>query len=149
MKTTLTSSLTENIVEMKYSTDALLNRLQKVKCAGPGRWYALCPAHADRSPSLSVRDTGERILIHCFAGCAAEDILAAIGMTWRDLFADEWQAAHEAGIHQKVKLPPLDQLALERRIIDIAEADLRAGKSLSTEDVARLEIALERVKGAA
>lgn len=34
-----------------------------------------CPAHADRSPSLSVRVGTTRLLLHCFAGCAAPDIL--------------------------------------------------------------------------
>ena len=131
------------------TVDTLLSRLDMVKSAGNDRWYARCPAHQDKSPSLSIRDTGTRTLIHCFAGCAAEDILAAIGMTWRDLYRNEWQAAHEAGIHQKVKLPPLDPLALERRIIEIGLADLEAGKTLSTEDRARYELALMRVKGAA
>lgn len=34
-----------------------------------------CPAHDDRVPSLSVRAGRTRILLHCFAGCSAEDIL--------------------------------------------------------------------------
>jgi hypothetical protein len=34
-----------------------------------------CPAHADRRPSLSVRAGRTRLLLHCFAGCKASDIL--------------------------------------------------------------------------
>jgi hypothetical protein len=39
-----------------------------------------CPAHADRTPSLSVRPGRSRLLFHCFAGCAAEDILRALAL---------------------------------------------------------------------
>jgi len=48
-----------------------------------GRWtpnggMCRCPAHEDRSPSLSVRPGRTRLLLHCFAGCAASDILRAL-----------------------------------------------------------------------
>ncbi len=33
-------------------------------------WQACCPAHEDRTPSLSITPKGERILLHCHAGCA-------------------------------------------------------------------------------
>ncbi len=45
-----------------------------------------CPAHPDRSPSLSIRRGADRWLLHCHAGCSTEAILAAWGLTWRDLF---------------------------------------------------------------
>lgn len=49
---------------------------------------AQCPAHDDRKPSLSVscRDD-DGVLLHCFAGCDASDVLEALGMSWRELFA--------------------------------------------------------------
>jgi hypothetical protein len=37
-----------------------------------------CPAHADRTPSLSVRVGRSRLLLHCFAGCQAGEILRAL-----------------------------------------------------------------------
>ena len=45
-----------------------------------GRWtpaggICRCPAHDDRTPSLSVRPGRTRLLLHCFAACAAPDIL--------------------------------------------------------------------------
>lgn len=131
------------------TVEKLLSRLDLVKQAGDGRWYARCPAHDDKTPSLSIRDTGTRTLIYCYAGCEASDILTAVGLGWRDLYRDEWKAAHEAALHQRVKLPPIDPMALEKLIIDLAESDLKAGKSLSIEDQARLQIALQRVRGAA
>ena len=46
--------------------------------AGCG-WTALCPAHDDRAPSLSIRDAEDgRILVHCHAGCAQPDVIAAL-----------------------------------------------------------------------
>src|SRR3546814_12664437 len=38
----------------------------------------LCPAHADRSPSLSVRVGDNALLFKCFAGCATRDVIHEI-----------------------------------------------------------------------
>ena len=52
-------------------------------------WLACCPAHDDRQPSLSIREgTGGKTLLHCFAGCGTEAIVASIGLGITDLFAD-------------------------------------------------------------
>jgi hypothetical protein len=64
----------------------VLDRLSGVRKCGRG-WIAKCPAHQDRSASLSVSQTADgRWLMHCFAGCAIGDVLAAIGLTINDLF---------------------------------------------------------------
>lgn len=48
-----------------------------------------CPAHGDRSPSLSVSEGKDgRMLINCFAGCPVDRVLAADGLTKRDLFSN-------------------------------------------------------------
>ena len=45
---------------------------------------ARCPAHDDRTPSLSVRaGTDGRVLLLCRAGCPTERVLEAIGLDWR------------------------------------------------------------------
>ncbi len=70
-------------------TAAAFALLTQARRAGPGRYMARCPAHGDRSPSLSVREGKDgRILLHCFAGCEKAAVLHAIGLTWRDLFND-------------------------------------------------------------
>lgn len=48
-----------------------------------GRWYSQggmchCPAHHDRTPSLSVRVGSRSILFKCFAGCPTDVVLRAI-----------------------------------------------------------------------
>jgi hypothetical protein len=48
---------------------------------------ARCPAHEDRSPSLSIRETTDgTVLVRCFAGCGAADVVEAVGLTFSDLF---------------------------------------------------------------
>jgi putative DNA primase/helicase len=49
---------------------------------------ARCPVHAGSSQSLVVTERDGRVLLHCHAGCATGDILAALGLELRDLFAD-------------------------------------------------------------
>lgn len=52
-----------------------------------GQFMARCPAHDDSDPSLSI-GTGYDgcALVNCFAGCATEDVLGAIGLSLHDLF---------------------------------------------------------------
>jgi hypothetical protein len=65
----------------------ILDRLDGVKQPATGRWLACCPAHEDRSPSLSIRESDDgRVLLHCFAGCNTEDVVAALGLALTDLF---------------------------------------------------------------
>ena len=71
------------------SIDILLSRLEKVKPNGNGKYLACCPAHNDKSPSLGIKqDDNGKILIHCFSGCAAPDIVSAVGMQLSDLMPD-------------------------------------------------------------
>src|SRR5690606_15507229 len=66
--------------------DVLLSRLEGVRKTGD-RYEARCAAHKDRSPSLSLsRGDDGRVLIHCHAGCQTKDVLAGVGMEFRDLF---------------------------------------------------------------
>jgi hypothetical protein len=54
-----------------------------------GRGMCRCPAHDDRTPSLSVTLGRKAILFHCFAGCSNEDVIAALdrqGVRSRELF---------------------------------------------------------------
>jgi KaiC/GvpD/RAD55 family RecA-like ATPase len=67
--------------------ESVLERLQAVQREG-NRYKALCPAHPDSTPSLTVR-LGERgILLRCFAGCDHKAVLLALGMRAEELFYD-------------------------------------------------------------
>ena len=73
------------------SAAALLDRLERVRKVGAGRWIAQCPCHASTSKaSLSVRELADgRVLVHDFGGCAVGDVLDAIGVDLAELFPDD------------------------------------------------------------
>jgi len=44
--------------------------------AGSG-WTACCPAHDDRTPSLSLRDSDDgKVLVRCHAGCDQDEVIS-------------------------------------------------------------------------
>lgn len=79
------------------SYDALLSRLHKPRRAalrdGVTRAHrAHCPAcqtDGSANPALSVAESGGGgVLIWCFKGCGALDVIAALGMEAADLYPD-------------------------------------------------------------
>lgn len=67
--------------------EEVASRLKVAKTTGSGI-NALCPAHEDKDPSLSVTEKDGKILVHCFSGCSIDAILNAIGLEMKDLFCD-------------------------------------------------------------
>lgn len=57
----------------------------KAKKSGKG-WQGHCPAHPDRSPSLSIADGDVGILLHCHAGCGIDAVCEGLGVRPVDLF---------------------------------------------------------------
>ena len=51
-----------------------------------GQYSGLCPAHNDRSPSLSLTLTEDRILIKCHSGCSIKEVCSGLGIKESDLF---------------------------------------------------------------
>ena len=74
--------------------ERLEKRAREIVEALDGTWsrsrgMCCCPAHDDRTPSLSVTIGVRAILFHCFAGCSNEAILASldrIGVKAAELF---------------------------------------------------------------
>lgn len=53
-----------------------------------GKVNVRCPVHGDERPSLGLKERGDgSLLVHCYAGCTTADVLGAIGLAWRDLYA--------------------------------------------------------------
>jgi hypothetical protein len=126
----------------------LLARLDAVVERGPGRWIALCPAHEDRTPSLSVRDADGVTLLHCWAGCEAHEITAAVGLAMSDLFPPRAPHVHHAAPRRRPMIAPGDALALLRRevlIVAIAARELAEGRALAAGDHARVLSAAGRI----
>lgn len=64
-----------------------------------GRGMCRCPAHDDRTPSLSVSLGRRAILFHCFAGCSNDEIIAELGRRGvhaRELFDGSGEPLPEA-----------------------------------------------------
>ena len=132
------------------SAAQLLDRLHGVRATGVGRWIARCPAHEDRSPSLSVRETDDgTVLIKCFAGCGAADVLAAIDLELRDLFpeqpADHRRRPSRAWLDAR---DVLGCLATEGQILAIAANGIVEGAIITAADADRIAKAAGRVRNA-
>jgi hypothetical protein len=50
------------------------------------KWRARCPVHKSRGSTLAIYPDEDKTGIHCFAGCRNDDILAAVGLTFKDLY---------------------------------------------------------------
>jgi CHC2 zinc finger len=71
-------ALTMTIVAHHYSARQIAEALRLGRKSGSG-YSACCPAHEDRTPSLSLRDAGDgRVLVHCHSGCPQEAVIAAL-----------------------------------------------------------------------
>lgn len=131
--------------------DKLIGRLDGVKSTGPDRWIARCPAHDDRTPSLSIRETADgTLLLKDWAGCSAADIVAAVGLDLSDLFPA--RPEDRSPLRPGERWIPRDVLkccASEAMVAVIACEDMRNGKRLSDADAERLALAESRLRNAA
>lgn len=115
---------------MSAPVDKVLATLDRTRKSGAG-WTARCPAHDDRTPSLSVRE-GENgaVLIKCMAGCDTAAVVAAMGLQMSDLFPPKGSSSRGNGADQfsrtKVKAnarPVQEVSALTRKIVNFTRAD--------------------------
>ncbi len=137
------------------TVDTLLSHLQGVRKTGSGRWIAKCPAHNDRSPSLSVCELNDgRVLLHCFAGCEALAVVQAVGLTLADLFpAPLHNLTHPVGTFRRERrtLDPLDILRIVARaalVCALTASDAAAGKPISEADAQQAAFAVGRIMAA-
>lgn len=59
------------------TADEVAGRLVKARRTGAG-WSACCPAHEDRTPSLSINDGESGVVVRCHAGCTQDAVLMAL-----------------------------------------------------------------------
>ena len=106
-------------------------RLENVKTKGRGQYLCSCPAHADSDPSLAVTETPNgKILLKCFAGCSALEIVQSMQLTLEDLFPDAYEehpmafAQREMAARRKTQ----DKIEYARTYLGLVTAQLRAGE---------------------
>ena len=128
------------------ASDRILARLEQVRQTGCDRWVACCPAHEDRSPSLSIRETADgRLLLYDFGGCQTGDVLAALGMELSDLYDKPLGHSFPPS---KSRIPARDLLELVGFEIDAATiilADVADGRSISAVAWQRISTAAARI----
>jgi len=140
---------------MNTPIDLVLQRVPGAKKAGAG-WRAPCPScGADsKSAKLAMSESADgRVLLHCFAGCAAGAVLNAIGLTLGDLF-DRPATAQDGPTerrHRRVDLELADVRAaaavldLEACVLQVAAEHLIDGNPIIGEDRERLALAATRI----
>ncbi len=133
--------------------DAVLHRLEKVKSTAPGKWIALCPAHDDKRPSLSIKQADDgRVLLKCWTGCGAAGIVNALGLSLADLFPGDRRslADHCTG---PVRRPfdyrdALTGIAHEATVARLIVEAVNSGQEVDVESLDRLALAEERIDDA-
>ena len=133
------------------SADVLLSKLVGVRATGRNhQWLARCSAHDDCQPSLSIRELDDgRILLHCFAGCSAREVLDAAGLDFDALYPE--RAIDHRRPPERRPFPAADMLcavATETLVAAIVSADMVDGYLPDARDHARLVIAAGRLLAA-
>jgi hypothetical protein len=127
------------------TVDLLISKLDKVRPTGRGTWIACCPAHADKSPSLTIRETDDEIiLLHCFAGCSALEIVDAVGLEMADLFPPR----QHHGKPERRPFPAADvlrALASEALVVASVGVSMLSGR-FTDADRERLILAVSRIQ---
>ena len=117
------------------NAEDFLHGLKKVRRSSPGEWVACCPAHNDRSPSLAVKQADDgRILIHCFAGCSVQEVVAARGVDLGDLFPERLigEKLTPIGFNPRTLLKAM---AFNAMIVGLVAGDIVEGRPVSEKDM--------------
>ena len=125
--------------------NTLLSRLNGVRGRN-GSWSAKCPAHHDRSPSLSVKELPDgRILMHCFGGCGTDSVLGALGLAVSDLFPDRLPEHSYARARGFSAMDALRALSFEGSVVALVASDMAEGKPVSEIDAQRVRLSVGRI----
>lgn len=130
--------------------DKLLSRLQRVKRTGPGKWIASCPTREDKSPSLAIREMDDgRVLLHDFGGDSVEAILAAVGLSFADLYPTQPGTTAKPVRRPFNASDVLSLVAFESTVAVLVISDVVNRDGATEEDLDRLLVAAQRLGNAA
>ena len=132
----------------------LLPLLYGVRPRNSGKWISRCPAHEDRSPSLTIAEGERGLLLKCWAGCTLQEITVALNVSIKDLFFDTARTTGERrqAIEQRRQAKAREQAAhlangLRMDALREAEALIHSACGISIEQWpnGKLNMALERL----
>lgn len=113
------------------ATDRVVTQLNARRIR-EGEYKARCPAHQGKSAtSLSIKDAGDRVLLHCHANCALQDILDALGMKSSAELFDHCKGGHSNPEHERRRLAAKALLCWREQELKRTAEDLRRRDFLS------------------
>ena len=132
------------------SIEIILNALDKVKRKSAGKYIALCPCHAEKTPSLAISETTDgSVLLHCFGcGAGAMDVISALGIDASELFPerDRYDHTEQKPLREAFTAAQLlDVINYEAIIVMLAANDIMRGIPV---DVERVTTAHNRISAA-
>ena len=133
---------------MTAPIDLILPLLTKARQRQAGQWSACCPGHDDKRPSLSVRETPEgAVLVHCFSGCSADAVVAALGLSLADLFPPRKLSGNEPKRQPRLLTAgqALELLDREAQLVAVAASNMLHGVVLNQNDLTRITQAAGRI----
>ena len=131
------------------SVDTVLSLLSKVRKTGKGQWITCCPGHADKSPSLTIKEADDgRVLLHCFSGCGVEQVLGSIGLTFDDLYPPRPLGNNVKGLSRPFPASDvLRMIAFDSFVVSASAATMRQ-RPLREKEVERLIEASTKINSA-
>jgi hypothetical protein len=129
----------------------VLNRLDRPRQTGPGRWMTGCPICQSRQGRpVSVRELEDgRVLLHGFCGHSGIDIVQALGLQLQDLFPDGPRGSFPPARNRIPARDVLEAVAVELDCAAILLAEVVERRAINEEGWQRLALAAARVGAAA
>lgn len=129
-----------------------LSRLNRVRQLSDGQYQASCPTamhtHGDRSAGLSIKAADDgRVLVFCHAGCHAELIAQALGLTLSDLFPEAERRPGSA-LARNPRFLTSDMatvIAYDAVTASLALDYVKQGRDFTPEDLSQMEASAGRL----
>jgi len=133
----------------------ILATLDNVRPYGKG-YRATCPnGHKSKGNLIINRGNEGCVLLRCYAGCSALEIVHGLGLELKDLFerppanmTDEEKRQRRRQAKQSQWKAALKNLPLEIAVLEIAAGQIANGKPLDEADQQRLILAGTRIRSA-
>lgn len=134
----------------------ILSRLQRVNQQGKS-YRADCPVGHSSSGALSLSEADDgRVMLHCFAGCSASEVLGALGLTLADLYprrdTQNLPPLERARLRELASIAPwraaLGVVSREATVVEVAATMIERRETLVPDDIARIRLATQRIHGA-